>query len=102
MIQRRQATFDRSNIGEHDPMQVRALLAALGVCTLSLVSSRSLAEDLKVDRRCEVFTSASDRSGCACALQQGGWVTKVHGSWRWIYPRRHQERHCHSVIAPRR
>jgi len=93
--------FDRSNGGEQHPMQVRVILAALGVCALSLVSSRSLAEDFKVDRRCEVFTSPSDRAGCACALQQGGWVTKVHGRWRWIYPRRHQERHCHGVTAPR-
>ena len=52
----------------------------------------------EVDHRCNVFPSPEDRAGCACALEQGGWVTKVDDRWRWIYPKRHQERHCHRQL----
>jgi len=74
---------------------VRMVLGALGVSAVSLMSSDSRAETSVIDRKCEVFSSARDRARCACALEQGGWVTEVQGKWRWIYPRRHQERHCH-------
>jgi hypothetical protein len=65
------------------------------VSTLSLISLDGRAETSGINRKCEVFSSARDRARCACALEQGGWVTEVQGKWRWIYPRRHQERHCH-------
>ena len=84
---------------EQQSFRVLMLVATLGVSALPLVSSPLLAQGLQADRRCEVFRSAEDRANCACALQQGGWVTKVHGKWRWIYPRRHQERHCHVQSA---
>ncbi len=48
------------------------------------------------DARCDVFADARERAQCACALRLGGWVTKVQGRWRVIYPRRHQERYCHN------
>jgi hypothetical protein len=50
------------------------------------------------DSRCDVFPDGRDRAQCACALQLGGWVTEVHGRWRVIYPRRHQERFCHNKV----
>src|ERR1700722_13835188 len=78
---------------------VRMLLGALGVSTLSLISLDGRAETSGINRKCEIFSSARDRARCACALEQGGWVTQVQGKWRWIYPRRHQERHCHGQIG---
>src|SRR5271157_4295707 len=30
---------------------------------------------------CDVFSSARDKARCACALEQGGWVTEVQGRW---------------------
>jgi hypothetical protein len=74
---------------------VRMVLGALGVSTLSLIPLDGRAETSGIKRKCEVFSSARDKARCACALEQGGWVTEVQGKWRWIYPRRHQERHCH-------
>src|SRR5271165_1015441 len=74
---------------------IRMILGALGVTALSLVYSGGRADAAAIHRKCEVFWSARDKARCACALEQGGWVTEVQGKWRWIYPRRHQERHCH-------
>ncbi|MGO9419094.1 hypothetical protein [Roseiarcus sp.] len=48
--------------------------------------------------KCDVFPDARERAQCACALQLGGWVTRVHDRWRVIYVRRHQERACHNKV----
>jgi len=72
-------------------------LASLAMVALFLVPFPSPARP-EVDPRCKVFLSVQDRAGCACALAQGGWVTKVDDRWRWIYPKRHQERHCHGQL----
>jgi hypothetical protein len=66
----------------------------IGVALLSLTSSAARAETARIEKKCAVFSTAKERAECACALEQGGWVTEVNGRWRWIYPRRHQERHC--------
>ena len=84
---------------KYGAFDVRMGVAALGVALLSVVSSVGRAEISQVETRCEVFSTASDRAGCACALQHGGWVTQVRGKWRWIYPRRRQERHCATVTS---
>jgi hypothetical protein len=84
---------------KYGAIDFRICVAALGVAVLSLVSSVVRAEISQVETRCEVFSTASDRAGCACALQHGGWVTQVRGKWRWIYPRRRQERHCATVTS---
>ena len=84
---------------EHLGYKWPCLLGALGASALFLMSSSGRAAASKIDRKCEVFSSASDRARCACALEQGGSLTKVQGKWRWIYPRRHQERHCHGQTA---
>jgi len=78
---------------------VRMVLGALGVSALSLMSCDGRAETSAIDRKCEVFSSARDRARCACALEQGGWVTEIQGKWRLIYPRHHQERHCQGLEA---
>jgi hypothetical protein len=82
-----------------ETQHILLVLGALGVSALSLISSDSRAVTSAIDRRCEIFSSARDRARCTCAVQQGGWVTEVQGEWRWIYPRRHQERHCHGQIG---
>ena len=74
-------------------------LAMLATCALPLAGAVATAGGPDVDSRCAVFSSVQERAQCACALEQGGWVTKVHGRWRWIYPRRHQERHCHAQAS---
>jgi len=86
----RPKTFERNSI------RLCLTAAAVGVGLLCLAAPHVRAAAAGVDAKCAVFSSAKDRAGCACALEQGGWVTKVHGRWRWIYPRRHQERHCHA------
>lgn len=84
---------------KYGAIDVRMWVAAFGVALLSLVSSYGRAESSQVEPRCEVFSTAIERARCACALQHGGWVTEVQGRWRWIYPRRHQERHCATVTG---
>ena len=49
-------------------------------------------------QKCDVFPEGRERAQCACALQVGGWVTKVHDRWRVVYVRRHQERYCHDKV----
>ena len=62
-----------------------------------------LAEQASADApKCDVFPSAQARAQCACALQLGGWITKVQDRWRVIYVRRHQERYCHDKLDSRR
>lgn len=77
------------------------LAAVLGVGVLLAAGfvGRSWAYD--IDPRCKVFPSPPDREQCSCALRLGGWVTEVGGRWRWIYPRRHQERFCHGRVHGR-
>ncbi len=82
---------------EGDAMKIAACLAALGTVILVLVSCLAPARASEIDQRCGVFARASDKANCACALQHGGWVTQASGTWRWIYPTRHQERHCHGL-----
>jgi hypothetical protein len=89
----------RTETKKQAPPQLRLLLAATAIGPLLLASSPGRAESSQIDRKCAVFSSVSDRAGCACALQHGGRVTEVHGRWRWFYPRPHQERHCHGQIS---
>jgi hypothetical protein len=72
----------------------RIRVAAFGMALLSLVSTPGRAESSQVEPKCDVFSTATERGRCACALQHGARITEVQGRWRWIYPRRHQERHC--------
>jgi len=81
-------------------IDARNWVAAFGVALLSLVSSPGRAESSKVEPKCEVFSTATERARCACALQHGARITEVQGRWRWIYPRYHHEHHCATVTAP--
>jgi hypothetical protein len=78
-----------------NPWSLASVLAT-GVFLFSLCLESAWAYHF--DPRCNVFQSAQDRAGCRCALRLGGWVTEVQGRWRWIYPRRHQERYCHGQV----
>jgi len=87
-----------SDVGKPSAWPLRILFCAMAIGALPLVSSPGHAANSQIDRKCSVFATAKDRARCACALEQGGWVTKVQGRWRWIYPRRHQERYCHGRV----
>jgi hypothetical protein len=91
--------MDRAAARKHGAIDIRMCIAAFGVALLSLVSSLARADVSQIEPRCQVFSTASDRARCACAVQHGAWVTKVRGEWRWIYRRRRQERHCATVAG---
>ena len=84
MFRTRARAGDCSVAGMRETRRIRPVLRALGVSALFLMSSYGRAETSKIDQKCEVFSSARDRARCTCAVQQGGWVTEVHGEWRWI------------------
>ena len=97
MFRMRAPVGDCSVAGMRETRRILLVLGVLGVSVLSLISSDGRADTSGIARKCEVFSSPRDRARCVCALEQRGWVTEVHGEWRWIYPRRQQERHCYGL-----
>lgn len=91
----------RTETRKQASLQIRTLLAGMVIGPFLLVSSYGQAETSRIERKCAVFSSAGDRARCACALQHGGWLTRVHGEWQWIYEQRHRERHCHGQTSAR-
>jgi hypothetical protein len=65
------------------------------VSTLFLIPLDGRAETSGTKESATSFRTRETGRAALAPLEQGGWVTEVQGKWRWIYPRRHQERHCH-------